>query len=81
MLVPATAPVTSPTSSVADTPQATTPTSGAETLEDRAIEWFEANGGLTRANGDRLRSMVLSRGNTEDLAQMYENWISGAPQA
>ncbi len=48
----------------------------AETLEDRAIAWFEANGGLTRANGERLRTMVLARGNTEDLAQMYENWIS-----
>jgi peptidyl-dipeptidase Dcp len=48
----------------------------AETLEDRAIEWFETHGGLTRANGDRLRNMVLSRGNTEDLAQMFENWIS-----
>ncbi len=48
----------------------------AETLEDRAIEWFESHNGLTRPNGDRLRNMVLSRGNTEDLAQMFENWIS-----
>ena len=48
----------------------------AETLEDRAIAWFESHGGLTRPNGDRLRTMVLSRGNTEDLAQMFENWIA-----
>jgi peptidyl-dipeptidase Dcp len=47
----------------------------AETLEDQAIAWFESHGGLTRANGDRLRSMVLSRGNTEDLAQMFADWI------
>ena len=47
----------------------------AETLEDQAIAWFESHGGLTRVNGDRLRSMVLSRGNTEDLAQMFANWI------
>jgi peptidyl-dipeptidase Dcp len=33
---------------------------------------------LTRANGDRFRLMVLSRGNTEDLAKMYESW-RGAP--
>ena len=50
----------------------------AETLEDRAIAWFETHGGLTRPNGDRLRSMVLSRGNIEDLAQMFENWIGEA---
>ena len=48
----------------------------AETLEDRAIAWFESHGGLTRPNGDRLRTMILSRGNTEDLAPMFENWIS-----
>ena len=47
----------------------------AETLENEAIAWFEANGGLTRANGDRLRHMILSRGNTEDLAQMYADWV------
>ncbi len=52
----------------------------AETLEDRAIAWFESHGGLTRPNGDRLRTMVLSRGNTEDLAQMFENWIAGISQ-
>ena len=51
----------------------------AETLENQAIEWFESHGGLTRANGDRLRQMVLSRGNTEDLAQMFANWISDHP--
>jgi peptidyl-dipeptidase Dcp len=47
----------------------------AETLENDAIQWFETHGGLTRANGERLRNMILSRGNTEDLAQMYANWI------
>jgi peptidyl-dipeptidase Dcp len=52
----------------------------AETLENEAIEWFETHGGLTRANGDRLRSMILSRGNTEDLAQMYARWIGSEAQ-
>lgn len=49
-----------------------------EMLADDAFQWFEENGQLTRANGDRFRKMVLSRGNTEDLAKMYENW-RGAP--
>ncbi|HTF68599.1 MAG TPA: M3 family metallopeptidase, partial [Edaphobacter sp.] len=51
----------------------------AEMLDDDAFEWFQDHGGLTRANGDRLRAMVLSRGNTEDLAKMYEAWLGSAP--
>jgi peptidyl-dipeptidase Dcp len=47
-------------------------------LADDGYQWFAENGGLTRANGDRFRRMVLSRGNTEDLAKMYESW-RGAP--
>jgi len=42
-----------------------------EMLDDDAYQWFEQHGGLTRANGDRFRAMVLSRGNTEDLDKMY----------
>ncbi len=47
-------------------------------LADDAYQWFVDHGELTRANGDRFRQMVLSRGNTEDLARMYEAW-RGAP--
>ncbi|MEO7041798.1 MAG: peptidyl-dipeptidase Dcp [Gemmatimonadaceae bacterium] len=50
-----------------------------EMLDDDAFEWFKENGGLTRANGDRFRSMVLSRGNTEDLATMYRNFRGKDP--
>jgi len=49
-----------------------------EMLADDGYQWFVENGGLTRANGDRFRRMVLSRGNTEDLAKMYQSW-RGAP--
>ena len=42
-----------------------------EMLDDDAFAWFQEHGGLTRANGDRFRAMILSRGNTEDLATMY----------
>jgi peptidyl-dipeptidase Dcp len=46
-------------------------------LDDAAFEWFENNGGLTRENGDRFRRMILSRGNTEDLQQMFDRWLKG----
>jgi peptidyl-dipeptidase Dcp len=48
-------------------------------LADDAFAWFQEHGGLTRANGDRFRQMVLSRGNTEDLAKMYADWRGRAP--
>jgi peptidyl-dipeptidase Dcp len=51
----------------------------AEMLDDDAYQWFEDNGGLTRANGDRFRQMVLSRGNTEDLGKMYAAWRGREP--
>jgi peptidyl-dipeptidase Dcp len=50
-----------------------------EMLDDDAYAWFESHGGLTRANGDRFRRMVLSRGNTEDLAKMYAAWLGKEP--
>jgi peptidyl-dipeptidase Dcp len=48
-------------------------------LADDAFAWFDEHGGLTRANGDRFRQMVLSRGNTEDLATMYRDWRGRDP--
>ena len=48
-------------------------------LADDANQWFQEHGGLTRANGDRFRNMVLSRGNTEDLEKMYESWRGKKP--
>lgn len=50
-----------------------------EMLDDAAYDWFEHHGGMTRANGDRFRQMVLSRGNTEDLGKMYAAWYGGEP--
>ncbi len=50
-----------------------------EMLDDDAFQWFEDHGGLTRANGDRFRRMILSRGNTEDLAKMYVAWLGAEP--
>ena len=50
-----------------------------EMLDDDAYAWFEAHGGMTRANGDRFRRMVLSKGNTEDLAKVYRDWLGAEP--
>lgn len=50
-----------------------------EMLDDDAYQWFEDHGGLTRANGDRFRKMVLSRGNTGDLGKIYSAWLGAEP--
>jgi peptidyl-dipeptidase Dcp len=50
-----------------------------EMLDHAAYQWFEDHGGLTRANGDRFRQMILSRGNTQELGKMYSEWLGGEP--
>jgi peptidyl-dipeptidase Dcp len=42
-----------------------------EVLDDDAYAWFTEHGGLTRANGERFRDMILSRGGTEEAGAMY----------
>src|SRR5690554_3433464 len=51
-----------------------------EMLHHDAYNWFETNGGLTRENGQRIREMVLSRGNTQDLEEMYKTWRGTDPK-
>jgi peptidyl-dipeptidase Dcp len=48
-------------------------------LADDGYQWFDDHGGLSRANGDRFRKMVLSRGNTEDLEKLYATWRGKPP--
>jgi len=50
-----------------------------EMLDDDAYLWFTQHGGLTRANGDRFRQMILSQGNSQDLETLYETWRGGPP--
>ncbi len=52
-----------------------------EMLDDDAYQWFEEHGGLTRANGDRFRKMILSIGNTEDLGKAYAAWMGREPNS
>jgi peptidyl-dipeptidase Dcp len=42
-----------------------------EVLDDDAYYWFREHGGMTRANGQRYRDMILSRGGTADAAALY----------
>lgn len=51
-----------------------------EMLADDGFAWFEEHGGLTRENGQRFRDKVLSRGNSEDLQQLYHDWRGRDPQ-
>ena len=50
-----------------------------EMLADDAFQWFEDHGGLTRANGQRFRDLVLSRGNTEDYGEMFHSFAGRDP--
>jgi peptidyl-dipeptidase Dcp len=42
-----------------------------EVIDDDAYSWFQENGGMTRANGQRFRDMILSRGGSQDEGAMY----------
>jgi peptidyl-dipeptidase Dcp len=48
-------------------------------LADDSFDWFEKNGGLTRANGQRFRDLVLSRGHTEDYGPMFRSFYGKDP--
>ena len=50
-----------------------------EMLDHDAFAWFEKNGGLTRANGQRFRDMVLSRGNTLEYGAMFKAFAGHDP--
>ncbi len=49
-------------------------------LDTNAYEWFERNGGMTRANGQRFRDMVLSQGDTQDYATMFRAFYGRDPE-
>lgn len=42
-----------------------------EVLDADTVKWFEDNGGLQRANGDRFRRLLLSRGGSLDAMEMF----------
>jgi len=48
-------------------------------LDTDAYDWFLEHGGLTRQNGDRFRTLVLSRGGQADFAQIYRDFRGRDP--
>jgi peptidyl-dipeptidase Dcp len=48
-------------------------------LDDDAFSWFMHNGGLTRANGQRFRDMILSQGHSEDYGPMFRAFYGKDP--
>ena len=50
-----------------------------EVLDAASVDWFKANGGLTRANGDRFRNSLLSRGGSVDSMRMYSDFTGQKP--
>lgn len=50
-----------------------------EMLDDDAFAWFKEHGGLARDNGQRFRDMILSKGNTKDLATLFRDFRGRDP--
>ncbi|HXO14795.1 MAG TPA: M3 family metallopeptidase, partial [Steroidobacteraceae bacterium] len=51
-----------------------------EVLARDTGQWFHTHGGLTRANGDYLRTQVLSRGRSEEPQVLFRNFYGRAPE-
>jgi peptidyl-dipeptidase Dcp len=49
-------------------------------LQQNVYDWFEAHGGMTRANGQRFRDLVLSKGHTQDYNVMFRNMVGHDPE-
>lgn len=43
-------------------------------LDADTVEWFKENGGLTRANGNRFREMLLGVGGSKDPLEAYRDF-------
>jgi peptidyl-dipeptidase Dcp len=50
-----------------------------EVLDADAVEWFREHGGLTRENGDRFRSALLSRRGSDEAMKLYRNFAGRDP--
>ena len=45
-----------------------------EVLDADTVDWFRANGGLTRGNGDRFRDRLLGVGGSKDPLEAYRDF-------
>ena len=50
-----------------------------EVIDADAYAWFLEHGGLTRANGQRFRDLILARGGTGDMATIYREFRGRDP--
>jgi peptidyl-dipeptidase Dcp len=50
-----------------------------EVLDADTVEWFKQTGGMTRANGQRFRDTLLSRGNSADAMSLFVNFRGAEP--
>ncbi len=48
-------------------------------LDDDSYDWFEKHGGMTRANGQRFRDLILSKGHTMEYAPMFRAFYGKDP--
>ena len=49
-------------------------------LQQNVYDWFESHGGMTRANGQRYRDLVLSQGHSQDYSAMFRNMTGHDPR-
>ncbi len=50
-----------------------------EVLDADSVEWFKANGGLTRANGDHFRQSLLAKGGSREAMDLFREFRGAEP--
>lgn len=50
-----------------------------EVLDADTVQWFKAHGGLSRANGERFRSTLLSKGGSVDAMTLFRGFYGAEP--
>lgn len=50
-----------------------------EVLDAQTVAWIKTHGGLTRANGDRFRSALLSRGGSREALDLFRDFTGSEP--
>ena len=49
-------------------------------LQQNVYDWFMSHGGMTRANGQRYRDLILSKGHSQDYGAMFRNMVGHDPE-
>jgi len=51
-----------------------------EVLDANTVDWFKANGGLKRSNGDVFRARLLSQGGSQDAMSLFRSVVGHEPR-